>query len=65
MNKKEIIENIMMELDVTKEEAEHIFRQARKNGDIEVVINWVVVGNYIVGCLFVIMLTYAIMANLS
>ena len=41
------------------------FRQARKNGDIEVVINWVVVGNYIVGCLFVIMLTYAIMANLS
>lgn len=65
MNKKEIIENIMTELDVTKKEAEHIFRQARKNGDIEVVINWVVVGNYIVGCLFVIALTYAMISNLN
>ena len=55
----------MTELDVTKKEAEHIFRQARKNGDIEVVINWVVVGNYTVGCLFVIALTYAMISNLN
>lgn len=55
----------MTELDVTKKEAEHIFRQARKNGDIEVIINWVMVGNYIVGSLFVIALTYAIASNLN
>lgn len=55
----------MTELDVTKKEAEHIFRQARKNGDIELVFNWVVVGNYIVGVLFVIALTYAIASNLN
>jgi len=65
MNKKQIIKNIMTELDVTKKEAEHIFRQARKNGDIELVFNWVVVGNYIVGVLFVIALTYAIASNLN
>jgi hypothetical protein len=65
MNKKEIIKTIMKELDVDREEAEFIFRRARKKGDIQVVVNWVVVGNYIVGSLFVIMLTYAIISNLN
>ena len=55
----------MKELDVDREEAEFIFRRARKKGDIQVVVNWVVVGNYIVGSLFVIMLTYAIISNLN
>lgn len=40
MSKREIIEEIMDELDVDHEQAEKIFHLARKSGDITIHFNW-------------------------
>jgi hypothetical protein len=40
MSKREIIKEIMDELDVGHEQAENIFCEARKNGDITIHLNW-------------------------
>ena len=40
MSKREIIREIMDELDVDQEQAENIFHEARKNGDITIHLNW-------------------------
>lgn len=58
MSKKEIIEEIMYQCDCSREQAVEIFRRARKNGDIDVVVNWNKIGNMVVGSLLVISLIY-------
>jgi hypothetical protein len=40
MSKREIIKEIMDELDVGHEQAEKIFHLARKSGDITIHLNW-------------------------
>ena len=58
MSKKDIIEEIMFQCDCDEKQAKEIFRRARKNGDIDVVVNWIKIGNILVISLLAISLMY-------
>ena len=58
MSKKEIIKEIMFQCDCDQGQAKEIFRRARKNGDIDVVVNWIKMGNILVISLLTISIIY-------
>jgi hypothetical protein len=58
MSKKEIIKEIMFQCDCDREQAKEIFRLARQNGDIDIVVNWIRIGNILVASLLIVSLIY-------
>ena len=40
MNKKEILEEMQEKLNISKQKAEALFREAREKGEIRLLINW-------------------------
>ena len=60
MNKKQILEELQKQCGVSEKEAEEMFREARKNGDLKIRLNWKMIADYSIALMIVISGLYAL-----
>ena len=61
MNKKEILEEMQEKLNISKQKAEALFREAREKGEIRLLINWKRIIDYSIIVMVIISGLYALL----
>ena len=61
MRKKEILNQMRKRLNISKEEAEEMFQDAIKEGEIQLIINWKTIIDYLIIAMVLISGLYALL----
>jgi len=60
MNKKQILKELQRQFGVSSKEAEEMFSEARRNGDLRIKLNWKVITDYLIWAMIAISGLYAL-----
>ena len=60
MNKEQILEELQKRFSVSREEAEEMFLQARRRGDLRIRLNWKIIIDYLIWAMIAVSGLYAL-----